>query len=257
MKPIIWIRLFICCAVVGLFRVAEARNVRSVLQEEEILRFDRTVLDVGTLTEDDAPQTYRFICTNVSGKTVKFTRVRTTCGCTAAEVRMGEILPGETRVIALTYTPKNHPGTIDTNAFIYLASSDSLPTARLTLRGNVLPGADEWARYPYAMGKLRLKQNRMEFREVVAGKCPSERILCGNSSDKPLRLSASRLPAFAAFRTEPEVITPGSEADIVVTIDALLIPADKDSSFTFPLVLEGVDGQPSERTLNIKVNYIK
>ena len=72
MKPIIWIRLFICCAVVGLFRVAEARNVRSVLQEDEILRFDRTVLDVGTLTEDDAPQTYRFICTNVSGKTVKF-----------------------------------------------------------------------------------------------------------------------------------------------------------------------------------------
>lgn len=257
MKPIIWIRLFICCAVVGPFRAVEARNVRSVLQEEEILRFDRTVLDVGTLTEDDAPQTYRFTCTNVSGKTVKLTRVRTTCGCTAADVRMGEILPGETRVIALTYTPKNHPGTIDTNAFIYLASSDSLPVARLTLRGNVLPGADEWARYPYAMGKLRLKQNRMEFREVVAGKHPSERVLCGNSGDQSLRLSASQLPAFAAFRTEPEVITPGSEADIVVTIDASLIPADKGSSFTFPLVIEGVEGQPSERTLNIKVNRIK
>ena len=69
MKPIIWIRLFICCAVVGPFRAVEARNVRSVLQEEGILRFDRTVLDVGTLTEDDAPQTYRFTCTNVSGKT--------------------------------------------------------------------------------------------------------------------------------------------------------------------------------------------
>ena len=97
----------------------------------------------------------------------------------------------------------------------------------------------------------------MEFREVAAGKRPSERILCGNSGDKPLRLSASRLPAFATFRTEPEVITPGSEADIVVTIDASLSPADKGSSFIFPLVLEGVDGQPSERTLNIKVNRIK
>ena len=97
----------------------------------------------------------------------------------------------------------------------------------------------------------------MEFREVAAGKRLSERILCGNSSDKPLRLSASQLPAFAAFRTEPEVITPGSEADIVVTIDSSLIPADKGSSFTFPLVIEGVEGQPSERTLNIKVNRIK
>ena len=72
-----------------------------------------------------------------------------------------------------------------------------------------------------------------------------------------MRLTVLNLPCFVTFRTEPEVISPGSEADIVVTIDALLIPADKDSSFTFPLVLEGVDGQPSERTLNIKVNRIK
>ena len=257
MKPIIWIRLFICCAVVGPFRAVEARNVRSVLQEEEILRFDRTVLDVGTLTEDDAPQTYRFICTNVSGKTVKLTRVRTTCGCTAADVRMGEILPGETRVIALTYTPKNHPGTIDTNAFIYLASSDSLPAARLTLRGNVLPGADEWARYPYAMGKLRLKQNRMEFREVMSGKRASERILCGNSGEQSLRLTVLNLPCFVTFRTEPEVISPGSEADIIITIDASLIPVEKGDSFIFPVIIEGVSGQQADRTLSIKVNCIK
>lgn len=73
--------IYMLCGWSDRFRAVEARNVRSVLQEEEILRFDRTVLDVGTLTEDDAPQTYRFICTNVSGKTVKLTRVRTTCGC--------------------------------------------------------------------------------------------------------------------------------------------------------------------------------
>lgn len=257
MKPIIWIRLFLCCAAIGVFRSIEAQNIHSVLEEGEILRFDRTVLNVGTLTEDDTTQTYRFVCTNVSDEAVKITRVRTTCGCTAADFHTGEILPGETRVIALNYTPKNHPGTIDTNAFIYLSSSDSTSVACLTLRGNVLPGADEWARYPYVMGELRLKQNRMEFREVAAGKRPSERILCGNSGDKPLRLSVLHLPKFATFCMEPEVISSGGEADIVVTIDASLIPADKDSSFTFPLVIEGLDAQPSERTLNIKVNRIK
>ena len=90
------------------------------------------------------------------------------CGgrCTIQE----DILPGETRTITLTYHPKNHPGTIDTNAFVYLSSSDKTPVARLTLVGNVVPGADEWARYPYAMGKLRLKQNQMEFSEVGGGK---------------------------------------------------------------------------------------
>ena len=54
-----------------------------------------------------------------------------------------------------------------------------------------------------------------------------------------------------------EVIKRGSEADIVVTIDTSLIPAEKVGSFTFPIIIEGVDGQQTDRTLNIKVNYIK
>lgn len=271
MKPVIWIRLFLLCAVIGQFRAVEARNVCFTPQEkadtlinpplmkgaEHILRFDKPVLNIGTLTEDDAPRIYRFIGTNVSGKAINLTRVRTTCGCAAADVHIGEIPPGETGVIALTYHPKNHPGTINTNAFVYLSSSDKMPVARLTLIGNVLPGADEWGRYPYMMGKLRLKQNRIEFREVNAGKRPSERILCGNSGKQSLYLSASVIPEFATFRTEPEVISPGSEADIVITIDASLIPVEKGHSFTFPIIIEGVEGQPSDRTLNIKVNRIK
>lgn len=271
MKPITWIRLILFCTVVGLFREVNARNVCPaqqinadslinpplMKQAEEILRFDKTVLDIGTLTEDDAPRTYRFTCTNVSDSTINLTHVRTTCGCAVAEVRTGNILPGEKREVALTYRPKNHPGTIDADAFVYLSSSDRTPVARLTLTGNVLPGADEWSRYPYAMGRLRLKQNRMEFREVTHGKRPSERILCGNSGDKPLRLSASGIPKFAAFRTEPEVITPGSEADIVVTVDSSLIPADQGKVVTFTITIEGVEGEPADRTLNIKVNRIK
>ena len=110
------------------------------------------------------------MCTNVSGETLNLTRIKTTCGCVVADIQSGDILPDETKVIGLTYNPNNHPGTIDANAFVYLSLSDEKPVARLTLRGNVLPGADEWARYPYIMGKLRLKQNRMEFNDVISGK---------------------------------------------------------------------------------------
>ena len=48
------------------------------------------------------------------------------------------------------------------------------------------------------------------------------------------------------------MIQPGSEADIVVTVDASLIPAGKEKTFTFPIIIEGVDARPSDRTLNIK-----
>lgn len=271
MKSFTWIRLVLICSFIGHFRVVEARNVCPASQErvdslvnpplmeyaDQILRFDKIVLDVGTLTEDDAPSTYRFMCTNVSGKTVSLARIKTSCGCLSAQVQTGDILPDETREVLLTYHPKNHPGTIDADAYVYLSSSPQKPVARLRLKGNVLPQADEWGRYPYRMGALRLKQNRVEFQEVIPGQCPSERILCGNSGDKALRLSASGIPEFATFRTEPEIIEPGNEADIVVTIDASLISANKGRSFTFSIIIEGVDVQPVERTLNIKVNRIK
>ena len=141
MKPVTWIRFFLLCVVIGQFRAVEARNVHFTPQEktdtlinpplikgaEHILRFDKTVLNIGTLTEDDAPKMYRFTCTNVSGKAINLTRVRTTCGCAVADVRTGEISPGETRVVVLTYHPKNHPGTIDTNAlFICLLRTKCL-----------------------------------------------------------------------------------------------------------------------------------
>ena len=101
------------------------------------------------------------------------------------------------------------------------------------------------------MGTLSLRdgeteaeaENRIEFREIAFGKHASERVLCGNSGDQSLHLTALGLPAFAAFRTEPEVISPGSEADIVVTIDTSLIPAEKVGSFTFPIIIEGVRRQ--------------
>ena len=76
----------------------------------------------------------------------------------------------------------------------------------------------------------------------MSGKRPSERILCGNSGNQSLRLSAAEsIPEFATFRTEPEVISPGSEADVVITIDASLIPVEKGRSFTFPIIIEGVE----------------
>ena len=87
MKPITWIRLFLLCVVIGSFRAVEAKGIRFIPQEktdtlinpplmkhgEQILRFDSTVLNVGTMTEDDAPKTYRFTCTNISNKTINLT----------------------------------------------------------------------------------------------------------------------------------------------------------------------------------------
>ncbi len=221
---------------------------------QELLRFDHPLIDAGTMTEDDAPRTFTFVGKNVSQQVLHVKQVKTSCGCTKPNV-IGDVLqPGDTCQVQLTFTPLNYPGTINTGAFLYLAEVEGQPAVKLVLSGRVLPSADTWYRFPHKMGALRLKQNKMSFEEVGADKQPSLRILCGNSGDKPLRITSLLLPPYAKLHTEPEVIEPGEEADLVVTILGDKIPAMAKETFSFPVILEGLDARPSDRTILVNVH---
>lgn len=224
------------------------------MAQNELLKFDRTLIDAGTMTEDDAPRTYIFTGRNVSRQTLHITQVKTTCGCTSSTVSIKELKPGAVFKVSITFTPNRYPGTINTGAFLYLRAAAGTPVAKLVLTGKVLPGADVWARYPHKMGALRLKQSKVSISEVKPGTQPSARILCGNSGNKALRISSLLLPPYARLSTEPEVLQPGDEADLVITILADKIPSTMPTTFSFPVVLEGLDVRPSDRTIQVSVS---
>ncbi len=227
--------------------------MRGVAQEP-LLRFDRQVIDADTMTEDDAPRTYAFVGRNVSGRVQEITRIQTTCGCTKSSVSQMILQPGDSCRIEITFTPNGYPGTIDTRAFVYLKEMGNNPVMKIGLRGMVLPSADVWYRFKYKMGDLRLKQCKVTFTEVEVGMKPEARILCGNSGKKPLRISSLVLPQYAQVKTEPETIKPGDEADLVVTLLVDKIPPMMKPDFSFPIILEGVDAKPSDRTITVVVN---
>lgn len=267
MRRLVWIRLAAAgCFAVGTFPALFAQEmlfrsetaVDSLLNPQmapvQPLRFALTTAALGTIREEDEPQRRSFGFVNVGTETVVITRVSVGCRCLSAVWPKGGIAPGAKGTIELTYVPENHPGRIDQSAFVYLSAFGRKPVARLTLTGEVLPEAGPWARYPHAMGVLHLKQREVGFRDLEAGATASERILCGNGGDKPLRLSAELIPDFAVFRTEPEVIPPGGEADIVITVDAGKIPASHEGNITFPVIVKGLAGRPAERTLTVKIN---
>ena len=218
------------------------------------LLFDKQVIDVGTLTEDDAPCSYTFVGKNMSGREVDIARIQTTCGCTKSNVDKTKLHPGDSCRIEVTFTPNGYPGTIDTRAFVYLKGQEKNPVAKLELRGEVLPSADIWYRFKYQMGDLRLKQSKVTFTEVEAGMQPEARILCGNSGKKNLSIHSIVIPPYAQVRTEPEVIKPGEEADLVVVLLVDKIPQTMKPNFSFPIILEGVDAKPSDRTIVVVVN---
>ena len=251
----------LCCAVV----VGAQTPMRNLTREQidsilnptlhagaaKMLLADKQSCDLGKLGETDAPVSRTFTLRNVSDKPIRISRVRTTCGCTASTFDSTLIAPGREAVITLTYNPKNRPGTIDVDAFVYIEGYDRLPMARLSLYGEVID-SDEWRHLPQTMGTLRLKRKEVHFAELPSQGTTTMRVICANSGIKPLKLTSRILPPYAALHTVPDVIKPGEEADLIITIDVDKLP-NKEGEIRAPLIVEGVGGKPSERTIQIVI----
>lgn len=218
------------------------------LHRGKVLLFEKTTVDMGTLHESDTVRVVTFPFRNVCDTAVTITRVTTHCGCTAAEFSKEPIAPGASSEIAVRYNPKGRYGTVDTGAFVYTASTGHRPVAKLTLRGNVIDD-DEWSHLPYSMGDLKLKRKQTTFKN---GRKVS-RISCANVGVKPLRLSADLLPQYATFATEPQVLQPGDEGDIVISINPELLPKDTTGTVSFSVIVNGVEGAPSSRTIKATI----
>lgn len=215
----------------------------------KLIRFEKNVLRIGTLNDTDTSKKYEFRFTNISRKPVTISRVNTSCGCTVAEYPEYPISAGATASLQVIYNPKNRPGTIDTNVFVYLADHGNHPVARLTLLGNVRQ-SDKWDYLPVVMGHLRLKRSKVKFTDLTANGMSSMRVLCANTGKRPLRLNAAMLPPYATFSTHPAVIAPGKEADIIITIDGKKLNKTANKR-TFSFLIEGVEGRPSERMIEV------
>lgn len=268
MKAAMWIiysliLLTIPVSVTAQGRLASRAEIDSImnptlLEGKKGLLFDTTTINVGCLSEDDKPVTYRFCFRNVSKETIVLTRVSTSCGCTTASFTKKPVKSGEKGTIELTFNPFEQVGKLNKGAFIYTNLSEKYPTEKITLFGEVTPTSNEWREYPYSMGNiLRLRQSTILFRELPKTTTRVERLVCVNSSKTPLCLSALMIPRYAILRIEPKIIEPGKEADIVITIDGRLLPPDIKDEFTFPIVIEGIDSKPSERTIRVKVSLQK
>ena len=216
----------------------------------EVLRFEALTQDFGVIYETDSPLAVEYHFVNVSSKPVSITRITTNCGCTATEIGDSLLSPGEKGTIRIKFNPRRRSGTVDTNTFVYTSLSSKAPVAKLTLLGNVIDN-DEWNHLPCRMGALKLKRKEVVFEPVKAGTSQQQRISCANVGTVPLILSSKLLPSFVSFGTEPVEIAPGEEGDIVITIDGDMLPPDAPRSFR--VVVDGVNGRISDRTINVKL----
>jgi hypothetical protein len=140
------------------------------------------------------------------------------------------------------FNPEGRNGGFRQKILLYTDLDDKLPTEQLTIEG-VIENDDEWLHLPYCMGELRMSR-----KEMTITSRGEERISVANSGDKPMRLRATTTVAGLYMRTEPEVINPGMEGDIVVVYDNEPI-----GEINTILIIEGINAMPSERMIKVKI----
>lgn len=220
-----------------------------------VLKFDFVSNDIGTMYESDAAKKVVFPFVNISHDKVTITEITTNCGCTSSSCSKYELQPGEAGEISVYFNPKGRSGTVDTNIFVYSSLSDRMPVAKLTLLGNVVD-MNEWRHLPLLIGgSLRLKHRSVTFEPVKPGTLPQMRIPCANVGKTSMQLFSRLKPDFIEFATEPTVISPGEEGDLVISVAGDKLPQNIGNSYS--LLLEGVGGRVSDRMIEINIENNK
>lgn len=223
------------------------RALQTMGEGGKILRFQKSRVDMGAMYESDSARWVSFDFVNSSSQSVRIGRVTTSCGCTSSRFDTVAIPPQGKGRVDIRFSPKGRVGTVDTDAFVYLVGTNSIPDARLVLLGNVI-GSDEWEHLPYDMGVLKMKNSKVNFGVITQGQRRVERIACANAGVVPLRLSSVIKPEYITLSTEPVVLQPGEEGDIIISLDATGLPQTNGEQI-FRIVVEGVEGRPSQRTI--------
>jgi hypothetical protein len=217
------------------------------------LVFERTQINDIRLSEDDSATGFVFAFKNEGSAPSVITRVETSCGCAVADYPKRPLAPGATGEIKITYNPKDRAGTLASKISVYTADS-SAPVAQLELNGDISPTTDRWSRYPEVLGELRASRRSVSFGAVYRTQLRKERIVCVNSGTKPLKLStiAGTIPDWISLQTVPEVIEPGVQAELLVVIDGRSIPADVTGRVEYLLLIDGMVGRPSQRSVMVE-----
>lgn len=197
----------------GFFLGLSAQNSKPVIS------FEKKIHDFGDVKEDGGKVTYSFEFTNTGSQPLVIHNVQTSCGCTSPEWTRTPIQKSAKGMIKVTFDPKGRPGNF--NKSITLTSNAEEASVMLRITGKVLPKEQTTEDiYPRQMGEIRLKSSHISFTRVEPGAKKTETLELINTSDKPVKISFSKIPAHLEVKIDPETIQPGAKGTITGIFDA-------------------------------------
>ena len=107
----------------------------------DLILFDTTTFDFGTVTDTAEPITYEYEFVNVSDNAVAVLSVSTGCGCTRPEYPTEPIAAGKKGRIKISFLPAGQSGEVDRSIKVRYRGAKDSSSKRITLRlrGVVVP----------------------------------------------------------------------------------------------------------------------
>lgn len=199
----------------------------------------------GAFSEDIGAVDATFEMVNDSDKPVRILDARATCGCTRPEVPKGEIAPGDTARLTVTYLASGRPGRFSKNIYVRTSANPS-EQQTLTLLGTVIGASATIAsRFPVAAGPMKLRSQTVGFGEVIRGKQKTIFIEGYNQSTDTVYPRVDGLPSYIDLNIVPAAVAPGEQVQFAFTLQTLRVPQWGISADKFTLTpAEG--GEPVE-----------
>ena len=185
--------------------VANPRTVPSALVVEQ------KIVDLGRVAESETAM--RTIEIKNRGNRTVMWNCRATCRCLSAVG--GVVKGGQSAELGLSFSGKGFPGPFDHKLFIYEGSGRDRLAAVVRVKGYVIADADRSGDYPYHCAGLLLRQPSVRFNDTAV-----ERIACKNGSQRAVKVTKDAMLSSAELdvKSEPEVLQPGAEGDLIITL---------------------------------------
>lgn len=203
-------------------------------------------VDFGAIMETEGPKTVRMYVRNDGTAPELLLKVRPTCGCTAADFMQGEVAPGDSAWIDLTYDPSRRPGRFEKGVKIYSVPSgigeEEPRLTRVPISGTVFASPETvGAMFPVDAGLLRLSEDRLMTLSPLDSRERSLFIDVYNTGDRPVAFRVDSQSEAISSRSFPELLPPGEKGMAGIYLD----PAkeNRKGHLEYGLTLVMDDGQ--------------
>lgn len=208
--------------------------------------------DFGTFREECGEVTCSMQFVNTGDAPVVITDMRVTCGCTTPRYPKGEIAPGDTAVVTVTYSALGRPGRFKKKVYVYTDAETDRHT--LTVSGVVIGDENTLkSRYPVAAGKMRLRNNTVAFGEMNRGKIKTAFIDAYNHSTDTLHPEWKNVPEYLSVISTPAAVAPGEQVSFSFYLNTNKCPQWGMNEIGLILVTDK-DGQEIPVTVMVIVN---